>query len=104
MTTVKELKRYSIRCDEGMLVTDERGKGVTEISIPERFLRTFCTSNGKLAFFDDNGKLYVTLWTLVAHGILENAGYTRHGFKIPFDDGKIPFDEEQAIKFRAMFK
>lgn len=105
LTSIKDLKRYSILCEEGMLVTDVNRKGVTELSVPEKFPCTFCTKDGSIAFFDENGKLYVTLWTSITHGILENADYKRKYFPIPFiDDGKIPCDEELYIKFKALFK
>ena len=104
-TSVEDLKRYSILCEDGMLVTDENRKGITELSVPEKFPCTFCTKNGSLAFFDKKGKLYVTLWTSTIQGILENADYKRKYFQIPFiEDGKIPFDEELYIRFKALFR
>ena len=105
LTSVEDLKRYSILCEDGMLVTDERRKGVTELSVPEKFPCSFCTKDGLIAFFDKKGKLYLTLWTSITHGILENAGYQRKQFSIPFaSDGKVPYDEELYIKFKALFK
>ena len=104
LTSVRELKRYSILCKDGMLLTDERGKGVTELYVTEKFPCTFCTKDGTLAFFDEKGKLYVTLWTSMTHSILENAGYERKNFKIPFSDGKIPLDDTVLAKFKALFK
>ena len=104
MTSIKELKRYSILCEDGMLVTDAMGKGVTELSVPEKFPRTFCTKNGTVAFFDEQGRLYVTLWTSMTHGVLENSGYERKNFPIPFSDGKMPFDPELQVEFKTLFK
>ena len=104
MTSIKELKRYSILCEDGMLVIDAIGKGVTELSVPEIFPRSFCTRNGTVAFFDEKGRLYVTRWTSMVHGILENAGYERKNFEIPFSDGKTPFDPELSAQYHALFK
>ena len=104
VSRIEEIKRNSVLCKNGMLVLDKRQGTTTQTDVADRPRCAFCTKNGVLAFIDEHGEMYVTKWSSITHGILENEGYTRSHFQIPIGSEKIPAQRMQQIRYNAIFR
>ncbi len=105
MTTLAELVRWSFYCEEGMLLLDRKVIHINRYVPPKGLSKVYNTKDGVLAFIDEDGKLYVTKWTDEKHGLLENLGFQRKGFEVPFTKGERPSNPYWGILLdRAMEK
>ena len=86
MNTILELKDFSFRCKEMFL---RKNDGRIVLFTPRQDLKkVYCTQNGVIAFYDEDGNLFAKRWISDAQRILENNGYTRKNFEVPFGEGE----------------
>ncbi|MBR6034031.1 MAG: hypothetical protein IKP28_04780 [Clostridia bacterium] len=98
MTSLNELIRRSFLCEEGMLFHDKKVIHIHRLVRPQGLYMVYCTKDGVLAFFDESGNLYITKWSDEKNRILENNGFQRKGFDVPFTKGERPCDTYLCIR------
>lgn len=61
---------------------------------------TFCSNNGRIAFVDGQGRMWVGAATQENFDAIKQAGYDRGGIWVPFSNGEYPTDRTTYEKLR----
>ena len=72
------------------------------LNISEKDRKTFCQNNGRLAFVDENGKLYVTPYCFEVRVALNDANYKKGGLYVPFSNWDCPNDFVERGRWKSL--